>query len=428
MKTFNFIPAFLLAYTLGQAQSFQEISTGAGYNKQSFIRLSNGSEKQVNNDSWDLAFTAFGFQDAGIFINESAGSVMGQNLPLTELYYAQTNDFNASIDIEAIKNQKYLNSEKSWLYGAFNELRDTLQPFDYGWGQYIPGANKVLGNKVFVMKLRNGSYKKIKIESLTGTSYIFTYADLDGSNQITKTLNKLTDNRGQKLIFFSFATNATVDVLPQGGFDLMYCRYITLAKDPNGTIVQQYNVTGVLTGPGVLTAEADSVDFASANYENYRNKLSSITDIIGYDWKTLGGTSWVIDPDKVFFVKTADNQVWKIHFIDFEGAATGTAVFQKENLGTMSSTENMPEIKIGVFPNPVSDRLIISAELDNAAQNGATLHILDAAGVNILSRKMANDDKLSVLDIDTHTWIPGTYTVQIVSGNQTAIAKKIIKI
>ena len=108
MKTFNFIPAFILAYTLGQAQSFQEISTGAGYNKQSFIRLSNGSEKQVNNDSWDLAFTAFGFQDAGIFINESAGSVMGQNLPLTELYYAQTNDFNASIDIEAIKNQKYL--------------------------------------------------------------------------------------------------------------------------------------------------------------------------------------------------------------------------------------------------------------------------------------------------------------------------------
>jgi hypothetical protein len=428
MKIFNFILACILSVISGNAQSFQEISTGQGYNKQSFIRISNGTEKQVNNDSWDLAFTAFGFQDAGIFINESAGSVMGQNLPLTELYYAQTNDFNASVDIESIKTQKYLNSEKSWSYGAFNELRDTLNPFDYGWGQYIPGANKVLGNKVFVMKLRNGSYKKIKIESLTGTIYNFTYADLDGSNQVTKTLNKLTDNKGQKLIFFSFATNATVDVLPQGGFDLMYCRYITLAKDPNGTIVQQYNVTGVLTGPGVLTAEADSVDFVSANYENYKNRLSAVTDIIGYDWKTLSGTSWVIDPDKVFFVKTADNQVWKIHFIDFEGAATGTAVFQKENIGTMSSADNMPEIKVGVFPNPVSDRLIISASFDQSAKSGATIHILDASGVNILSRKVTNDGQLSVLDIDTHAWLPGTYTVQIISANQTTVAKKLIKI
>jgi hypothetical protein len=48
--------------------------------------------------------------------------------------------------------------------------------------------------------------------------------------------------------------------------------------------------------------------------------------------------------------------------------------------------------------------------------------------VNILSRKMTNDGQLSVLDIDTHTWIPGTYTVQIISGYQTAIAKKVIKI
>jgi hypothetical protein len=428
MKIFNFILTFIFAATFSIAQSFQEISTGPGYNKQSFIRISNGTERQVNNDSWDLAFTAFGFQDAGIFINESAGSVMGQNLPLTELYFAQTNDFNAAIDIESIKAQKYLNSEKSWSYGAFNELRDTLNPFDYGWGQYIPGANKVLGNKVFVMKLRNGSFKKIKVESLTGTTYNFTYADLDGSNQVTKTLNKLTDNRGQKLIFFSFATNATVDVLPQGGFDLMYCRYITLAKDPNGTIVQQYNVTGLLTGPGVLTAEADSVDFASANYENYKNRLSSVNDIIGYDWKTLSGASWVIDPDKVFFVKTADNQVWKIHFIDFEGAATGTAVFQKENVGTMSSAENIPEIKVGVFPNPVTDRLIISVELDDAAKDGATIHILDASGVNILSRKVTNDGQLNVVDIDTHAWMPGTYTVQIISANQKAVAKKIIKI
>jgi hypothetical protein len=428
MKPFSFIFSILLITSMGTAQTFQEISAGPGYNKQSFIQLSNGTEKQVANDAWDLAFTAFGFQDAGIFINESAGSVMGQNVPLTELYYAQTNDFNAAIDLEAIKAQKFLNSEKSWSYGAFNELRDTLNPFDYGWGSYIPGANKVVGDKVFVMRLRNGNHKKIKVESLTGTIYTITYADLDGSNKITKTLNKLTDNKGQKLIFFSFATNNTVDVLPQGGFDLMYCRYITLAKDPNGTIVQPYNVTGVLTGPGILTAEADSVDVASANYENYKNKLSSLTDVIGYDWKTLSGTSWVMDTDKVFFVKTTNNQVWKIHFIDFEGAATGTAVFQKENLGTMSSADKLLDVKIGVFPNPVSDRLIISTELENSLLKDATLYITDATGMQILSRKLSWNDAFSVLDIDTQYWLPGMYSVQIISGTNSLVTRKLVKI
>jgi hypothetical protein len=423
MKTVYFVLSIIGFSSSGFAQSFQEISTGPGYNKQSFIQLASGTEKQVANDAWDLAFTAFGFQDAGIFINESAGSVMGQNLPLTELYDAQTSDFNAAIDLEAIKAQKFLNSEKSWSYGAFNELRDTMNPFDFGWGAYLPGANKVVG-----MRLRNGNHKKIKVESLTGTVYIFTYADLDGSNQVTKTLNKLTDNKGQKLILFSFATNNTVDVLPQGGFDLMYCRYITLAKDPNGTIVQQYNVTGVLTGPGILTAEADSVNVASANFETYKNTLSSVSDIIGYDWKTLSGISWVIDPDKVFFVKTVNNQVWKIHFIDFEGAATGTAVFQKENLGTMSSAENIPNIKIGVFPNPVSDRLIISTELEKELDKDITIQILDASGKHVLSRKLQYNDAFSVLDIDTQYWLPGMYSVQITSGNNTSINRKLIKI
>ena len=102
-KFFTFFLCFSTVIFL-QAQSLQEISTGAGYNKQSFIKLNDGSQKQVNNDAWDLAFTAFGFQDAGIFINESSGSSMGQNLPLTELYYALTDDFGAAIDLEAIKD------------------------------------------------------------------------------------------------------------------------------------------------------------------------------------------------------------------------------------------------------------------------------------------------------------------------------------
>ncbi|MGB4960470.1 MAG: HmuY family protein [Saprospiraceae bacterium] len=167
MKYFYLFIFTSFSIQLSTGQSFVEMSTGAGYNKQSFVKLSTGAQKQVNNDSWDLAFSAFGFQDAGIFINESAGSTMGQNLPLTELYYAQTTDWSAAIDVEKIKDVTYLNSEASWVYGAFNETRDTLNPFDYGWGKYQPATNRVIGDKVFVMRLRNGEFRKVKIESLT---------------------------------------------------------------------------------------------------------------------------------------------------------------------------------------------------------------------------------------------------------------------
>lgn len=426
-KFFTFVLCFSTVF-FSKAQSFQEISTGAGYNKQSFIKLNDGSQKQVNNDAWDLAFTAFGFQDAGIFINESSGSSMGQNLPLTELYYALTDDFNAAIDLEAIKDYKYLNSEASWNFGAFNEVRDTLNPFDFGWGDYQPASNRVIGDKVYVLKLRNGEYRKIKIESLTGTTYTFRYAKLDGSGEVTKTLNKLTDNKGQKLIFFSFTTNETVDVLPSGGFDLMYCRYISIAKDPNGTIVQQYNVTGVLTGPGILTAEADGVDPKTVTYVDYTDKLSTQTDIIGYDWKTLTGISWVLDQDKVFFVKTTDNHMWRLHFIDFEGSSTGTAVMEKTDLGLFSSSTDLVGVQTGIFPNPVDDQLILSLDITEESGSDINIDITNVNGQVMANRVVKNQQGLKVFEINTTDWNKGIYLVRISNGSKQMVTKKIVRI
>ena len=426
-KFFTFVLCFFTVF-FSKAQSFQVISTGAGYNKQSFIKLNDGSQKQVNNDAWDLAFTAFGFQDAGIFINESSGSSMGQNLPLTELYYALTDDFGAAIDLEAIKDYKYLNSEASWNFGAFNEVRDTLNPFDFGWGVYQPASNRVIGNKVYVLKLRNGEYRKIKIESLTGTTYTFRYAKLDGSGEVTKTLNKLTDNKGQKLIFFSFTTNETVDVLPSGGFDLMYCRYISIAKDPNGTIVQQYNVTGVLTGPGILTAEADGVNPKTVTYVDYTDKLSTQTDIIGYDWKTLTGISWLIDQDRVFFVKTTDNHMWRLHFFDFEGSSSGTAVMEKTDLGLFSSSTDLVGVQTGIFPNPVDDQLILSLDITEDSGSDINIDITNVNGRMMTSRVVKNQQGLKVFEINTTDWNKGTYFVRISNGSKQFVSKKIVKL
>lgn len=408
------------------AQSFQKISAGAGYNKQSYVRIMDGTEKQVNNDAWDLAFTAFGFQDAGIFINESSGSTMGQNVPTTELYDTKSNDFSLNFDITAIQANKYLNSEESWNYGAFNEGRVKTDPFDFGWGKYNPAMQRVEGKSVFVLKLRNGSFKKIKVESLTGTTYNLKYADLDGSNEVIKTINKMADSKGQKLIFFSFATNATVDVLPQGGFDLMYGRFSSLAKDPNGTIEQQYNVTGILTGIGVKTAVAKGVNPATVKEADYAAQYSTRVDAIGHDWKTLVGTSWSMATDRAYFVKTADNRVWKLVFIDFEGAATGNAVFEKTDLG-ISSSNDIEGVDSGIFPNPVQDELIISLDIKNDNYTNMQMNVSDAAGRMIVNQNVNTNNGLNVFTIDTQEWNSGVYFVNIIAGSQS-VSKKVVKI
>jgi hypothetical protein len=408
------------------AQSFQKISTGPGYNRQSYVRIMDGTEKQVSNDAWDLAFTAYGFQDAGIFINESSGSTMGQNVPTTELYDTKSNDFSITFDVEAIKDNKYLNSEESWNFGAFNEGRVKTDPFDFGWGKYNPQMQRVEGKSVFILKLRNGNFKKIKIETLTGTTYTLKYTDINGANEVTKTINKMADSKGQKLIFFSFASNSVVDILPQGGFDLMYGRYSSLAKDPNGTIEQQYNVTGVLTGIGVKTAVAKGVNPVTVKEADYANQYSTRTDVIGHDWKTLVGTSWSMATDRAFFVKTADNRVWKLVFIDFEGAATGNAVFEKTDLG-ISSSNDIEGLDSGIFPNPVQDELIISLDIKNDVYAQMQMYVSDASGRMIVNQNVNTNNGLNVFTINTNEWNPGVYFVNIIAGSQS-VSKKVVKI
>ncbi|MBK9736199.1 MAG: T9SS type A sorting domain-containing protein [Saprospiraceae bacterium] len=428
MKNIFTLGFFGLLTTIVSAQQIQEINIGQGYNKQSFIKLSTGTEKLVNNDAWDLAFTAFGFQDAGIFINESSGSSMGQNLPQTELYYAQTDDFNAVIDIAAIVNEKYLNSEASWAFGAFNELRDVLNPFDFGWGSYNPSNNQVIGDKVFVFKLRNGEYRKIKIISLIGTTYTFKYAKLDGTSEVTKTINKTTDNKGQKLIFFSFLTNQTVDVLPAEGFDLMYCRYIALATDPNGTLTQQYNVTGVLTGLGVSAVKADGIDPVTVSYSEFKNDLSTRPDVIGFDWKSLVGTSWTLDQDRVFFVKTADKHVWKLRFIDFEGSSTGKTILQKTEIGDFSAAQDFFGIDVGIYPNPVGDQIFVAFDAKDIVSNSLAIRITDVTGKIVLHQQISKVNGFSVFEVNASDWQKGVYLISLTNAGKPMLTKKITKI
>ncbi len=61
----------------------------------------------------------------------------------------------------------------------------------------------MVGDSLFIIKAGNGSYKKLWIKRLAANVYTFSYADLDGNNQMDKSITK-TDFTGKNFAYFSF--------------------------------------------------------------------------------------------------------------------------------------------------------------------------------------------------------------------------------
>ena len=378
MKTISIFN--LLVFFVGlsaHAQTIDHVSIGASYSNQSFYRLSDGNTQSSAHSTWHIAFSVFGGQDAGVFINEGA-SLSGSGV---KLYATGLTDFNTTIDTNTTPLTNELsNQEISWENGAFNETRSSSNPFDYGWGIYSMTSHKVEGDEVFVLELPNGALKKIIIDSLAGGTYYFRYADLDGANAQSKSVQK-SNFAGQTLAYFSLTTGNTVaNIEPSNGWDLLFTRYEELIPDGQGAWMP-YAVTGVLSNKGVAVAEAKNVNTSTVNYQNYLNQLSEDTlYTIGSDWKHYDFTNgWSVDANRAYFVKTADDILWKLVFIDFQGSGTGTSTLQKTNLGTISSIEINKEtsVQFEAYPNPSSGPIDVVFDLGaNYGQVDLTLQDL----------------------------------------------------
>ncbi len=350
----------------------QQVSVGPNYAEQVFYNLETEESITIGNNSWDLSFSSLGTQDAAIFINESS-ELMGSPI---ELYIAPITNWEDPITDTSIfvDSLRQYNSEGSWLSGAFNNSKDPDSPFDYGWGAYNPMTHTVEGNKIFVIKNKNGSFTKLEIESLAGATYNFRYANLDGTNEKTASLTK-GDN---PVMFFSLQEDREIKIDIE--YHMIFSRYAYPTDDGSGNL-QEYNVTGVLCAPGAQAVMADDIDPDTVLEEDYADQYSSEPISIGHDWKSFDFTTgWVIDENRVYFVKTPSENVYKVTFYDFEGSSTGIITFDKTFLKNSSSRDEQFE-SFEFYPNPVSniiyfkiDDVIESAQLYNI--NGKLLRVL----------------------------------------------------
>ena len=414
--------SLLLVFSYLNAQEFVQVSVGSSYSLQSYYTLSNDENSILTNESWDLAFTTAP-DAAGIFYNEAATASFSGEAPELRLYLAPTTDF-ADIINPAVLGDSLYNEEIDWENGAFNNPRGENDPGDYGWGTYNPGTQAIEGNRVYALKLRNGSWKKIFIESLSNGVYTVKYAGLDGANEATATISK-ADFAGSPLALFSFNTETAI--ASPAGWDLLFTRYRT-ALDPGDGVVVQYMVTGVLSGPGVESAEARGVDPVDVDYEPYLDSLSTQLDIIGQDWKffDLGAFEWVLDPERAYFVKTLENRLWKIVFYGFDGSSTGIFTFEKTDLGLLSSTRSPASnfVDLSVYPNPAAEEMTVAFTLKES-QKELCLYLTNALGQVVWQSTVAGNAGLNILNLRPGGLPGGIYNLSMGAGSNR-VAQKIV--
>jgi len=423
VRTRLLTPLFLLVIQATSAQTIQTITTGPGYQSQSYSRLADEEEVHALNGSWDIAFSVYGTEDAGVFINESGGSSMGQPQPVIELYQALTLDFSEVPDSVFILDYPVENPEDNWATGALNTLRDPDNPNDYGWGLYNPGTQSIEGDIIYVVKLRNGEFRKLQVLSLANGVYTFKYARLNGANEVTATIDK-ADFPGKTLAYYNLTTHATVDVEPEGGFDLAYIRYSALILNPGTGEYTPYAVTGILSGLGVEVAQADGVDPATAEYADWADSLSSRLDVIGHDWKYFSGSAWTLEPDRVYFVRTADYRVWKIHFTAFGGSTNGNTTFEKTDLGIILSADDPSAdgVKAMLYPNPATDQLYLVLDTKDVLDRTARILVYDACGRAVHAQSFSAGEEFRAITLPSANWSAGLYRVCLeTNGNVVSL-------
>ncbi|WP_236978832.1 HmuY family protein [Membranihabitans maritimus] len=375
----NIYTLFLLLCTWPVfSQEIEQIDQGTNYTQTVYYDLASGEKTAVDYTQWDIAFSVAN-RSVGVLINESVSGA--DDATAVSLYSIDTLDF-AGADTTMISDTLF-NSSVSWGQGAFNEAADTSDVFDFGWGLYSPSNHILTGNRVFIVKLRSGVYKKLLINEYSNSQYKFTYADLDGENEVIDSVAS-SDYMGKTLAYYSLEDQAALDVEPEE-WDLQFTRYVTpLVAGPG--IILQYSVTGVLINAGVEVAEAQGVDPETVSFDSYADSLSTDLETIGYDWKSydFNAGAYSVPEDLVYFVKTANDSIWKIQFLDFDNT-TGTSTFEKTFIEVLANNALVPSFvkSTNLFPNPIrGGQLTLEFDSKRTIHN-ATVSIYNSVGQNL---------------------------------------------
>jgi len=404
MKTKIYTIGLVLATISASAQVSDSTELGAGYANQSYYSLENGEVANVDNNNWDLAFDLSSF-----------GSSIRLNRRIDEMYVypGSTADWS-SVDTAGHESwNSYLNGFESWSEGAFNAAADPGDPTDLGWGLYNTLTHQTDGNRIFVVALSDGTYRKLFVESLAGGVYTFKYDLLDNSDEQNVTITK-GDYAGKNFVYFSLENDMIIDREPAtADWDLVFTNY-ALELAPNYIST----VTGVLQNIDCYVQEVNDLPANEAVY--YDGDAEPYIYTIGYDWKSFnfGTFSYDIVDSLSYFVQTAQGDVWQIVFTGFNGSSDGKSYFTKELIGAASFQEN--EItELVIYPNPANEYINVF-NMENVQE----MSLYNMNGQEVYSTM--NTDADNMLQIDVHDFENGVYVLQGITNSNQMLTQKLI--
>tara|TARA_B100001093_G_scaffold519883_1_gene611158 strand:- start:72208 stop:73428 length:1221 start_codon:yes stop_codon:yes gene_type:complete len=363
-KTILFLPIYLMISVVIYAQSVQ-ISLNPGYSTQSFYSMQNGETQNVSSENWDIAFSVSSMSSA-IRIND------GKNVRLYSYTLGDTTDWN-NINAGSTANigPALYNSETSWSTGAF-DLHQTSQ-FDLGWGIYSMITHHVTGDSLYLIETINGNWKKLWMKKLASGTYTFRHANLDGSNDVLVTIDK-NNYTNKNFVYYSLDNNSIEDREPVNtNWDMVFMKYISDLGMP-------YSVTGALINNNVEVAEANAADPSS--YTNYSaHNFTSNINTIGYDWKSFQGT-YTVDPNRCYFLRDMNQNIWRIVFTSFDGMSTGNLEFNAAQLNSTNIDNSHKDKAFAMYPNPASENVTFIYDLNK----NSTLNIFDVSGKKVYEK------------------------------------------
>jgi hypothetical protein len=405
-----------------QAQIPQTVSIGAGYANETWYSLENGDQGTEAAADWDLAFAADGFSST-IRIND------GNGISLYSYPNGDISDWTA-IDTTNIStwDADIYNSDLSWSVGAFDKNVDPNNALDFGWGTYSTGTHFVTGDSIYIIKLMDGSYRKLSIDVMKNGKFYFKYANIDGTNEIEDSLVK-SDFSGKLFGYYSIENETELDHEPvaKDQWDLLFGRYSGLLPYvPPTPGFYNYPVSGILVASNAEVVQIDGVTDVP-NYNDW-GLVPFTTNIstIGSDWKSFTGSGFSISSDIVYFVKTGAGDIWKVVITGFGGSANGNFEFTKEKISALSTNDyGMSASDVVVYPNPATNN--VSLILNNMISNTTTVQIMNIEGQIMFEQVFVGESNFDVKNIPVHAYGTGIYIVNVQSANQVFNQKLIIK-
>lgn len=255
--------------------------------------------KKVDRNTWDLAFTTH--------TNEHTIWLNSANL----MRVATTNKTNFSDTLNTQKlTFKYDNSDGSSENTAFG---------------FWANADGVSNNKIYIVDRgynhlgEDLGKVQVQLGNVENNTYVVKFKFFDSPEIHQVTLQK---NEAYNHVFLSFSQKKQVEVEPlKTQYDLLFTQYTALVEQIGTGIVENYSVNGVFINPfEVEVATEFTIPFEEIIYTHLElYDFTTKRDIIGYDWKeyNFDKQNYSIYSNKVYLVKTAEENYYKIRFVSF---------------------------------------------------------------------------------------------------------------